>query len=152
MSTIHHLRPKLTAHRQFMIDFTEAEAPCFALGVVEERRQQLGFLALRPDETVPPDVLAAGFGFGHALLGTDDFEVIHLAFDFYGFRTYNVLLNPNTPMVRHVLMLLLDRGDYFTFTLDSDRHAYAFRAEISEDTLAGLRTNLPRLQHSRHLT
>lgn len=148
MSTVHQFRPKLTAHGQFMRDFVAADTPCFALGVVEERRQQLGFLGLRLDEIIPPDVAAAGFGFGHSLLGTDNDEVIHFAFDFYGFQTYNVLINPNTPLVQHVLDLLISRGDYFVFVLDSDRHATAFRAEISEDNLAGLRANLPRVQRS----
>lgn len=148
MNPIHHLRPKLIAHRQFMIDLTEADVPCFALGVVEERGQQVGCLALRPDVAIPPEVSAAGFGFGHALLGADHYEVVQLAFDFYGFRTYNVLLNPSVPLVRHVLALLLDRGDYITFVLDLDRHANAFRADISEDNLAGLRAHFPRLQNS----
>ena len=33
--------------------------------------------------------------FGHSLLGTAAYEVIHFAFMFYGFVTYNVLINPN---------------------------------------------------------
>lgn len=85
MGTVHHLRPKLTAHRRFISDFMEAEAPCFALGMVEERGEKVGFLGIRPDVAMPPDVLAAGFGFGHFLFGNDRFVAVHLAFNVAAF-------------------------------------------------------------------
>ena len=67
------------------------ESPCFALGLVEERKQLCGFLALRPAEVIPPEISGLGFNFGHALLGTTEFEFV---FHFYGFETYNMLVNP----------------------------------------------------------
>lgn len=100
MGTGHDLRPALTVNRLFMQEFIEAEPPCFALGLVEERKRQCGFLALRPDEVIPADVTAQGFNFGHSLLGSATFEVVHFAFEFSGFKTYNVLLNPNNPLVQ----------------------------------------------------
>ncbi len=57
MGTVHHLQPKLTAHRHFISDFMEAEVPCFALGMVEERGEKVGFLGIRPDVAIPSDVL-----------------------------------------------------------------------------------------------
>ena len=76
MSNVYPFLPKLTMNGQFIRDFIAAESPCFALGLVEERKQQCGFLALRPDEVIPPEISAVGFNFGHALLGTAEFEVI----------------------------------------------------------------------------
>ena len=104
VSNVHPFLPKLTMNGQFIRDFIAAESPCFALGLVEERKQQCGFLALRPDEVIPPEISAVGFNFGHALLGTAEFEVIQFAFQFYGFETYNVLVNPNNHLVKRVLI------------------------------------------------
>ena len=87
--------PKLTVNGQFMRDFMAEESPCFALGLVEDRKQTCGFLTLRPAEVIPPEISGLGFNFGHALLGTTEFEVIQFVFHFYGFETYNMLVNPN---------------------------------------------------------
>src|ERR1700730_12175288 len=87
-------RPKLTVNGQFMRDFMAEESPCFALGLVEERKQPRGFLALRPAEVIPPEISGLGFNYGHDLLGTTEFEVIQFVFHFYGFETYNMLVNP----------------------------------------------------------
>ena len=74
MSNVYPFLPKLTMNGQFIRDFIAAESPCFALGLVEERKQQCGFSALRPAEVIPPEISAVGFNFGHALLGTTEFE------------------------------------------------------------------------------
>jgi hypothetical protein len=50
----------LSVNRRLMSDFLSAETPCFALGMVEERRRPCGFLALRPDEVIPPGISNAG--------------------------------------------------------------------------------------------
>ncbi len=85
MGTVRHLRPKLTAHRRFISDFIGADAPCFALGVVEELSEKVGFLGIRAGIAIPSDVLAAGFGFGHSLFGSDRFAAAHLAFNVAAF-------------------------------------------------------------------
>jgi hypothetical protein len=148
MSNVHPLLPRLTVNRQFMSEFIAADTPCFAIGMVEEHKRQCGFLALRPDKVIPPEVSNGGFAFGYSLLGTADFEVIHFAFAFYGFETYNVLLNPNNPLVQAVLTTMVTSGDYFFFELNSNGSATAFRSEIGETNLVGLKTNLPRIQRS----
>ena len=94
VSNVYPFLPKLTMNGQFIRDFIAAESPCFALGLVEERKQQCGFLALRPAGVIPPEISGLGFNFGHALLGTTEFEVIQFVFHFYGFETYNMLVNP----------------------------------------------------------
>ena len=53
--------------------------------------------------------------FGHSLLGGDTFEVIHFAFEFYEFRTWNLLINPSNPLVQAVQMRILEDEDYFFF-------------------------------------
>ena len=91
---------------------------------------------------------ARGFRFGHSLLGSDAFEVIHLAFAFYGFRTWNLLINPNNPLVQAVLTRMLEDEDYFFFALSSSGRATAFRSEMGQDVLFYVKANLPRLRHS----
>src|SRR5712691_10149192 len=142
------VRPTLTVNRQFMHEFIAAETPCFALGVVEERKRPCGFLALRPHEVIPPGITNAGFRFGHSLFGNASFAVVHFAFEFYGFKTYNVLVNPNNPLVQAVLTTMVESGDYFFFALDAQGSVTAFRSAIGQADMAGLTTNLPRIQRS----
>jgi hypothetical protein len=140
--------PPLTVNRPFMRAFLSADPPCFALGMVEERKRQCGLLALRPDEDIPADISAKGFHFGHALFGNASFEVIHFVFEFYGFQTSNVLINPNNPLVQAVLATMLDGGDYFFFALNAHGGATAFRAEMGQEGLSALQANLARMQHA----
>jgi len=148
MSNVHSLLPKLTVNGLLMRDFFSAPSPCFALGLVEERRQPCGFLALRPQEVIPPEISDAGFRFGHSLLGTAEFEVVHFAFEFYGFTTYNVLINPNNAVARAVLTMMVETGDYFFFAISPNRSVTAFRSELGQQDLAGLKANLERIQGS----
>jgi hypothetical protein len=148
MTNVPPLRPALTVNRSFMRAFIAADTPCFALGMVEERKRQHGFLALRPDQAIPADVAELGFNFGHALLGNATCEVIQLAFAFYGFQTYNVLVNPNNALVQAVLAQMIEGGDYFFFALNPNDSVTAFRAAIGQETLTGLKANLARIQHS----
>src|SRR5471032_1793351 len=108
LSNLHPFLPKLTVNGRFIQDFFAAESPCFALSLVEERKQACGFMALRPPEAIPIEVLNLGFRFGHCLLGTAAYEVAHFAFEFYGFATYNVLVNPNNLIVRTVLSTMVE--------------------------------------------
>ncbi len=146
---VQHLLPRLTLHRQFAEDLWAAKAPCFALGMVEERQEPMGLLALRPPKAMPKEVMALGFNFGHTLVGNADFEVVQLFFEFYGFATYSVLLNPNNPLVKQVLSHMLASKQYFFLALAPDATVTAFRAEFEADRLAGLREHWPRLQNSR---
>lgn len=142
--------PELTVNRSFMVEFVSADAPCFATGLVEEGGREYGFLGFRPNESIPSAVSGAGFAFGHTLLGDDTFEVIHFAFEFYGYQTYNVLLNPNNSLVQKVLKVMLTHQNYFFFALDENNsNVTAFRAEIEQDTLRYLRINQSRLQDSK---
>lgn len=140
--------PRLTVNRQFMREFLSADAPCLALGVVEERKRQCGYWALRPDEGIPPEISNAGFRFGHALLGTSAFEVALFAFEFYGFQAYNAIVNPNNPLVRVVLNMMIASGDYYFFAVNPNGDVRAFRSEIGQENLVGLKTNLPRMLRS----
>ncbi len=148
MSNVHPLLPRLIVNGTFINDFLAAAAPCFALGVVEERKQQYGFLAIRPDVPIPDHATQDGFRLGHSLIGTSEYEVVHFAFEFYGFTTYNVLVNPNNPVVRAILKIMVERPDYFIFVLNANGSATVFRAALEHDDLVGLKTNLPRILHS----
>jgi hypothetical protein len=140
--------PTLTVNRSFMQAFIAAETPCCALGLVEESGRPCGLIALQPDQEIPAAITDGGFDFGHSLLGTAAFEVIHFAFEFYGFATYNVLINPNNALVQAVLERMIDDGDYFFFSLEASGRITAFRAEIGQETLAGIRVNRSRIRQS----
>jgi hypothetical protein len=142
------LLPTLTVNGTFMREFVTADAPCFALGLVEEGKRQCGFLALRPDKAIPPEVCDGGFRFGHTLRGNASFEVVQFMFQFYGFGTYNALVNPNNPLARAVVTAMVESGDYF-FALISDGGATTFRSEIGQGSLAVLKSNFPRILHSK---
>lgn len=148
MSQGHSSLPTLTVNRAFMTEFIAAETPCFALGMVEIGEQQCGLLALRPEAEIPADITDGGFNFGHSLYGHATFEVIHFAFEFYGYRTYNVLINPNNPVVQSVLAAMIEGGDYFFFALSDGGSVTAFRAEMEADTLSQLKANRLRLEQS----
>ena len=140
--------PVLTVNRSFLYDFMDAEPPCSALGLVEESGRQSGLVALHLNEEIPSEVTARGFRFGHSLLGGDTFAVVHFAFEFYGFGTWNLLINPNNPLVQAVVTRMLEDGDYFFFALSPDGRATAFRSEVGQDLLFYVKANLPRLQAS----
>ena len=148
MSNIHPLLPRLTVNGRFIGELISAQAPCFGLGLVDERKQQSGLLALRPNEAIPQDVTNLGFRFGHSLIGNEEFEVVHFAFHFYGFGTYNALVNPNNPAAKTVLTTMVETGDYFFFAINPNKGVTAFRSEIGEENLIGLKTNLQRIQNS----
>ena len=140
--------PVLTVNGSFMREFIAADTPCFALGMVEERGQQYALLALRPEEEIPAEVSDGGFNFGHALFGGVAFEVIHFAFEFYGFQTYNVLINPNNPLLKAVLNRMIADGDYFFFALSATGRVTTFRTEIGEETLSHVKAKLARIEQS----
>ena len=149
MSNIQPLLPRLTVNGRFIDELLSVQAPCFGLGLVEERQQASGLLALRPDVAIPQDVTNLGFRLGHSLLGNEDFEVVHFAFHFYGFGTYNALVNPNNPAAKTVLTTMVETEDYFFFAISPNEGVTAFRSEIGEENLVGLKTNLRRIRESR---
>ncbi len=140
--------PKLALNRQFMSDFITAELPCCALGMIEERNEQRGLLALRLNDTIPHEVLNKGFRFGHTLLGTSLYEVVHFAFEFYDYKVYNVLINPNDPMVQKVLDMMIESRDYFILLINKNNNVTAFRSDISEEALTVLKDNMFRIKNS----
>jgi hypothetical protein len=146
MSKVAPCLPRLTVNRRFITEFISADTPCFALGMVEVRKRHCGFLAIRPDQVIPAQSMQAGFRFGYSLFGNAAFLVVHFAFEFYGFQTYNVLVNPNNLIVQTVLTTMVESVDYFMFSLHSNGEVTTFRSELDTDDLVGLKTNLPRIQ------
>ena len=73
---------------------------------------------------------------------------IYFAFEFYGFQTYNVLINPNNPLVQAVLNRMIADEDYFFFALEATGRVTAFRAEIEQETLSQVKGNLARIEQS----
>lgn len=149
MSYISPSLPGLAMNRAFVETLLSAEEPSCALGMIEERQQAFGLIALRPHEIIPATVSSRGFELGHCVLGGDNFEVVQLTFEFRGFATYHVLLNPNSPVVRSVLGHMLDSGNYFILVLDYDGDVQVFGSDVGEDSLIWLQAFLPRLLASR---
>lgn len=141
--------PNIAANASFFRAFLAADTPCCAVGVAEVEGAECGLIALRPGKVVPPHITAKGFRFGNTVIGNDTFEVVHFVFEFYGFETYNVLLNPANPVVKAVLNKMVTTGDYFFFALDSDQSAMAFRTQIEANNLLGLKGLMPRMNQSQ---
>jgi hypothetical protein len=78
MGTIYTLLPRLNINRQFVEDFMSADVPCFAMGVVEERKSPRAVLALRTAETIPSEIAQGGFNFGHSLFGNSKLFILPL--------------------------------------------------------------------------
>jgi hypothetical protein len=148
MRTTRPMLPTLTVNRQFMVDFITKEPSCLALGLVEAESSQCAMIALRLNEALPREVSARGFAFGHALYGGVGWEVVHFGFEFYGFATYNALINPSDPVARSVLSTMIKTGDYFFFALNSDHGTTAFRSNVTPNNLIWLKANMARIQSS----
>lgn len=149
MSNVYPLLPRLTVNSQFIDDFITAEAPCCALGLVEERKQTFGVLALRLEMVIPEEYTRTGFSFGHSLYGNADCVVVHFGFHFYHYATFNLLINPNNPVVRTVLNKMLETGNYFIFAVDPKGSVTAFRSELGQEDLIELKNNLPLIQNAK---
>jgi hypothetical protein len=143
------LLPRLAVNGPFIMAFLSGAGPSCALGMVDERKERFAGLMLRLDVPLPTESAAHGFSLGHAVLGTQHFELLQLSFVFYGFQTYHVLLNPNNPIVQAVVRSMIERGEYFILAIGVDRTATAFRAGVGQGELLGVRENIDRLRASR---
>jgi hypothetical protein len=144
-SNVHTLLSKLTINGSLVGELMAAETPAFALGVVEERKSLCGMFALHLDSALPEEVSKQGFRFGHALIGNDNYIVVQFIFEFYGFARYEVLVNPSSPVVRHVLQRMVESGEYMFFAISREGRATVFKSEGSGSDLSGLQVNWPKI-------
>jgi hypothetical protein len=149
MTNIVRLLPKLVVNGRFLQGFLDAPEPCCAVGLIEERKQVLPLLALRVGLALPDEVAAKGFEFGHAVLGDNDYELVQFIFEFRGFGTFHVLLNPRDLAVSDVLRRMVEQERYFILAIDPDHRVTSFRADAGDVLLTGLRDHLPRLLGSK---
>ncbi|MGA7953744.1 MAG: hypothetical protein WCA07_09520 [Gloeobacterales cyanobacterium] len=141
--------PTLTVNRSFIQEFIKARQPRCALGLVEVQNRQCAFIALCPGSAIPSHIPSKGFRFSHTLIGTSDIKAIQIGFEFYGLQAFNVLLNPNNPIVQKVLQTMIVSEDCFFFTLDqSSGNVTAFHSEIGRSTLINLTNHWQRIQQS----
>ncbi len=143
------LLPRLVVNGDFVRAFQSAAAPCFSLGLLEERKHARGFFALRTAQPIPRDLTSLGMRFGHSLLGSSEFVVVHFVFEFYGLGAFNALVKPDDPVVRAVLRTIVETGTYFVMAIDAHGSAQVFGGEMHGQDLAGLKTNLPRILASQ---
>lgn len=77
----------------------------------------------------PPIYPNGGFNFGQSVFGTSKFEVVHFAFEFYNFQTFNALVNLNN--LRAQTVLRWSSGEY-----SSLRSAQAAVTAFKTETMA----------------
>ena len=142
--------PPFTLSRKFFHDFTEADAPCCGLGLVRSCDAITGFFAMKPECVVPNNVLEVRTGFGHRMLISPDGEpVSQFSFEFRGFERHSVLVNPSSPLVLKAIETMVKEGDFFCFILNPDGRAFAFRRDLGEENVAGMRDSLPLMRSTR---
>ena len=141
--------PSMTVNRSFIQALIAADAPCCGLGLVEVNQRKSGFVAMRPGEIIPEASSNMGFNFGHSLYGSSQFEVVHFAFEFYGFKQYHTLMNPSNPLVQAVLKTMLESRDYFFFSIEEKSGSVTtFRNEINDEVMASFQRDWPRIEAS----
>ena len=145
MGEVFNYLPRLTVNELLIRDLMSAQSPCFALGYVEDRKEKRGFIAVRPEEPIPYQVTRKGMNFGHSILGTSKYKVLHFAFEFYGHATYHGLVPAGNPIVQAVISTMLETQDYFFFAINPDQTLTIFRSQLEYHDLAGLRTNRKQL-------
>lgn len=144
------LLPRIIINRLFLEDFMDEDAPCFAMGILEKRTKKSAFLALRTLDPIPHDVTQVGFNFGHTVIGNKDFEVVHFVFTFYGFKTFNALVNPADANTREVLKLMMDKNEYFFFAINPGGSVTAFKTGMSDvSSLSGIMLHEERIKKSK---
>ncbi|MGH8159223.1 MAG: hypothetical protein ACREPQ_13970 [Rhodanobacter sp.] len=148
MSNVRQLLPRLTLNRDFIDEFMAQPQVCCALGVIEERQRVLPLVAIRPRCSLPLAVTEHGFTFGHSVLGTSAYEVVHFSFTFRNVGNFNVLLSPSDPIVRDVIARMVGLGSFFVLAIDPSHAVTAFLADVGEVNLAGLIDHQPRLANS----
>ena len=129
-SNVITLLPPLVFNQSFFDSFGEQESPCAALGLVEIRKKETGFIAIKTGQTINS---ANGFELGAQLLGSKDFAMLHLIFSFgQGWGTYDVLLNLNTPAAKKAMSVWEKTGEYFFFVFHDSGMA-AFNNKIGQE-------------------
>jgi len=141
MGEVYNYLPRLTVNQLLIRDLMAAQAPCFALGYVKDRQDNCGFIAVRPENPIPNQVTQQGMNFGHSVLGTSQYKVLHFGFEFYGHATYHGLVPVGNPIIQAVISTMLDTQDYFFFAINPDQTVTAFRSQFETHNLSGLRTN-----------
>jgi len=140
---------ELTVNEDFIRDFISEKTPCFSLGIIEEKGKEVGFMAIRPDVDIPLETLNQGFNFGHSLIGNQNNVLLHFAFLFYGFSRYDVLINPDNPLVKKVLSTMMDNGDYLFLSIAKDLSVTTFREQINQGDFVEIKSNFSKIQNSK---
>lgn len=141
MGEIHNFLPRLTVNKLFIQDLMAAQPPCFAMGYVEDRGDKCGFIAMRPETSIPNEITSQGMNFGHSVLGTKEYKVLHFGFEFYAHVTYHGLVPAGHPIIQAVISTMLKSQDYFFFAINPDQSVIAFRSQFEAPDLAGLKSN-----------
>ena len=127
-------RSKLTFNSLFVEQFLNEKSPCAALGVIEEQKNEIGFIAIKPPEAIPAEVMARGFNFGQGILGQGAYVLIHFILRFYDYKDYHILLNANNDIVRHVLNVMGKTDDYFFFAFSDSGRMTSFRSDMGDNS------------------
>ncbi len=127
-SNVITLLPPLVFNEKFLKAFVEIEPPCAALGIVEVRGEERGFISIKTEQHING---AGGFDLGTQLLGSEEFTMLHLIFNFGHEAMLDVLLNLNAPVAKRVMALWKETGEYFFFAFN-DGGMVAFNNKIGQ--------------------
>ncbi len=122
--------PPLVFNQHFIENFVQEKPPCAALGIVETKGQEKGFIAIKTENDMGDH--QGGFDLGTQLLGSDDFAMLHLVLNFNQDNIYDIVLNLNSDVTKRVLKVWEKTGDHFFFVFNDGGGLIAFSQEIGQ--------------------
>lgn len=143
MNNVHKFLNKLIFNQQYLADLMDEPAPCISLGIMKERKKEVGFILLRPEEEIPEIVTHQGFQLGNGILGISEDEcAIQLSFLFYDYGVYHGLVNPGNSVVKRTIELMIENNDYFFIVINPSQRAVTYRSELEQGNNLGIYDNL----------
>lgn len=130
--------PPLTLNERFIYAFADEDGPCAALGLVESLGQELGFMAVKLTDPLPPQVANSGFDFGFEVLGNERYQLLHFVLNVKGIDPYDIIVNPNNPVVRKVMETMRETRQYFFLFVEEGSLA-AFHNDMGPDNVEWFR-------------
>ncbi|MDH5327689.1 MAG: hypothetical protein OEY58_19720 [Gammaproteobacteria bacterium] len=146
---VHRFLNKLTFNQKYLDNLMDEPTPCLSIGILQERKKEVGFILLRPDEDIPENVTNQGFQLGNRMVGADAKEsVIQLSFAFYDYGVYHGLVNPSNPVVKRTVELMVKNEDYLFIVINPSQRAVTFRSELGKGDYLGIHHNMDMIRNA----
>lgn len=146
---VHKFLNKLTFNQKYLDDLMDEPAPCLSIGILQERKKEVGFILLRPEEEIPASVTHQGFQMGNGMIGSDPKEcVVQLSFAFYDYGIYHGLVNPCNPAGKRAIELMVHNDDYLFIVINPSQRAVTFRSELGQGDYLGIYHNMDMIRNA----